>query len=44
MEDALGEAESMRRLARLEVAAESMSDGSMILKFHHLMNRHAVAG
>jgi IS5 family transposase len=44
MEDALYEIESMRRFARLELADDAMPDETTILKFRHLLERHALTG
>src|SRR6266581_332871 len=44
MEDALYEIESMRRFARLDLADDAMPDETTILKFRHLLERHALTG
>jgi transposase, IS5 family len=42
MEDALYEIESMRRFARLDLADDALPDETTILKFRHLLERHAL--
>ena len=42
MEDALYEIESMRRFAGLELAEQAMPDETTILKFRHLLEKHAL--
>jgi transposase, IS5 family len=44
MEDALYEIESMRRFARLDLADDALPDETTILKFRHLLERHALTG
>lgn len=42
MEDALYEIESMRRFAGLELIDDALSDESTILRFRHVLERHAL--
>ena len=44
MEDALYEIESMRRFAGLELTDDAMPDETTILKFRHLLEKHALTG
>jgi IS5 family transposase len=44
MEDALYEVESMRRFAGLELTHDAMPDETTILKFRHLLEKHALTG
>lgn len=42
MEDALYEVESMRRFAGLDLTDDAMPDETTILKFRHLLEKHAL--
>ena len=42
MEDALYEVESMRRFAGLDLTNDAMPDETTILKFRHLLEKHAL--
>src|SRR5271157_4815315 len=42
-EDAIYDSESMRRFARVELGDEVVPDESTILRFRHLLERHALA-
>lgn len=44
MEDALYEVESMRRFAGLDLTDDAMPDETTILKFRHLLEKHALTG
>ena len=44
MEDALYEIESMRRFAGLDLTDDAMPDETTILKFRHLLEKHALTG
>jgi len=44
MEDALYEVESMRRFAGLDLTNDAMPDETTILKFRHLLEKHALTG
>ena len=44
MEDALYEVESMRRFAGLDLTDDVMPDETTILKFRHLLEKHALTG
>ena len=42
-EDALYDSESMRRFAQVELGDDLIPDGSTILRFRHLLERHALS-
>ena len=44
LEDALYEVESMRRFAGLHLTDDAMPDETTILKFRHLLEKHALTG
>ena len=44
LEDALYQVESMRRFAGLDLIDDAMPDETTILKFRHLLEKHALTG
>ena len=44
LEDALYEVESMRRFAGLNLTDDAMPDETTIIKFRHLLEKHALTG